>query len=273
VVEVPSGTTIDFPVGEEQEIQIWTPIDPATEPELPGGVNKIPVIREFGPEGTTFSSPITVTITYTDAQVAGLDEANLRVFRYNPVTGKYNIPVTTIVDRDLENNTISFTVTSFSKYGLAGSTDTDSDGLTDDVDPDDDSDGLLDGVDPHPLDTDNDGTDNADDWDDDRDGMPDGDDAYPLDTDNDGLNNADDDDDDRDGILDVSDAFLYDTDNDGEMNDVDVDDDNDGCPDSEELAWGTDPLDPASHVPLPWLAAAVALLAAGTLVALRRKCG
>jgi len=246
VVDIGSGTMIDFPVGVTQEIQIWTPIDPATDPELPDGVDAIPVIREFGPEDTSFNPPATVTITYTHAQIAGMDEPNLRVFKYNSVSGKYDIEVTTIVDRDLANNTISFTVAGFSKYGLGAPTDTDGDGLTDDVDPDDDNDGLLDGSDPYPLDTDNDGTDNADDWDDDRDGIPDGDDPYPLDTDNDGLNNADDDDDDGDGLPDGSDAFLYDTDNDGEMNDVDDDDDNDGYSDAEEMAAGTDPLDPGA---------------------------
>ncbi len=271
VVEVPSGTTIDFPPAQPQEIQITTPIDPATEPELPDGVDSIPVVREFGPEGTTFDQPITVTITYTDAQVEGLDEANLRVYRYNDVSGKYDIEVTTIVDRDLENNTISFTVDGFSKYGLAAVIDTDGDGFTDDIDLDDDNDGIVDGWDTYPQDTDNDGTPNADDWDDDKDGIPDGDDTYPLDTDNDGEMNDVDEDDDGDGILDTVDVFLYDTDNDGEMNDVDDDDDGDGAPDSEEMAQGTDPLDPndAPAVPLvAWPVAAVVLCAA--VYAMRR---
>jgi len=41
-VEIPAGTTIDFPPGEPQEIQITTPIDPIGEPELPDGVDAIP---------------------------------------------------------------------------------------------------------------------------------------------------------------------------------------------------------------------------------------
>ena len=117
-IDIPSGTTIDFPPGEPQEIQITTPIDPVTTPQLPPGVDAIPVVRQFGPDGTTFNPPISVTITYSDAEVAGLDEAHLRVFRYNTVSGVFDIEVTTIVERDLVNNTISFTISSFSSYGL-----------------------------------------------------------------------------------------------------------------------------------------------------------
>ena len=196
-VVVPADTTIDFPEGEPQEIQISTPIDPATEPELPAGVDAIPVVREFGPSGTQFSQPVTVTISYTDAEIAGMDEATLRVFRYNEVSGLYDTEVTTIVARDLVNNTISFTLDGFSKYGLASLLDTDGDGDPNVTDPDDDNDGLLDEVDPFPLDSDNDGVDNADDPDDDNDGLPDGDEATyganPLDndSDNDGVFDGD----------------------------------------------------------------------------------
>jgi hypothetical protein len=271
VVEVPSGTTIDYPASEPQTIQISTPIDPATEPELPAGVEAIPVIREFGPDGTQFSPPITVTISYTDAEVAGLDEANLRVVLFNEVSGMYDIEITTIVDRDLVNNTISFTVDSFSKYGLGTLRDTDADGTPDLSDADDDNDGEPDGTDLFPLDTDNDGTPNADDPDDDGDGIPDGDDPYPFDTDNDGLHNGVDDDDDGDGILDVVDLFLLDTDNDGLRNDVDPDDDNDGISDDDERANGTDPLDPNSprQVPLNPLVALLTLLLVMLLVCRR----
>jgi len=174
-----------------------------------------------------------VTITYTDAEVEGLDEATLRVFRFNPDTSKYDIEITTIVGRDTANNTISFTVTGFSKFGLGANGDTDGDGLTDDIDPDDDNDGAPDGEDPFPLDTDNDGIDNGDDPDDDADGIPDGDDDYPLDTDNDGRNNAE-----------------------------DYDDDGDGVSDALEIAVGTNPLDAGDvpDVPLNAVPTAIALI-------------
>jgi len=244
VVEIPAGTTIDFPVGLPHEIRISTPIDPATEPELPDGIDAIPVIREFGPDGTTFDPAITVTITYTNAEIAGMDEANLRVFLYNPGTSTYDIEITSIVDRDLDNNTISFTIDQFSKYGLGAATDTDGDGIDDSIDPDDDGDGIPDDEDPFPLDTDNDGVNNADDPDDDADGVPDGDDLFPLDTDNDGRNNAE-----------------------------DPDDDNDGVSDTLEIIFGGDPLDPGDTPPLPLRITPIlaALLAAFSGFSLSRK--
>lgn len=124
VVDIPPETTIDFPNDAPQQIQISTPTDPATQPQLPFGVEGIPVIREFGPAGTTFDKPITITITYTDAEIDGFDEAALRVFLYDPDTQKYTREVTTITDRDLANNSISFTVDHFSRFGL-GSTSND----------------------------------------------------------------------------------------------------------------------------------------------------
>ena len=232
-VDIPTGVTIDFPVGSPQKIQISTPVELNETPLLPG-VQGVPVVREFGPVDTTFNPAITITISYTDAEVEGFDEANLKVFTYNSESGIYDIEVTTISNQDFDNNTISFTVTHFSKFSLAAEIDTDGDGITDSEDTDDDNDGITDGEDAHPLDTDNDGIDNKDDPDDDNDGIPDGDDAYPLDTDNDGLNNGVDIDDDADGIPDGDDLYPWDTDNDGLNNDVDLDDDGDHISDFDE---------------------------------------
>lgn len=296
-VTVPADTIIDFPAGVDQAISMTTPISPATEAELPPDTQGLPVIREFGPEGTTFSKPITITISYTDGEVMGLDEANLRIFLFNTVSGKYDIEITEGLTRDLVNNTISFEVDHFSKFGLGGSLDTDQDGEPDSVDTDDDDDGVLDVEDPHPLDTDDDGIDNIDDPDDDCDGIPDGDDTALLDTDDDGLANAIDDDDDNDGVADGLDVYLFDTDNDGVRNDVsddddgdglsdnaerfvhhtnslDTDSDGDGLDDRNEIAFGLDPLNPGQGAPLPLAPlpiAATVLLAATLWQSVRRK--
>ena len=172
----------------------------------------------------------------------------MRVFLYNDGTGKYDIEVTTIVARDLDNNTISFTTDHFSKFGVGSALDTDGDGVSDLSDPDDDNDGIPDGEDALPLDTDNDGLNNADDPDDDADGIPDGDDTYPLDTDNDGL-----------------------------ANNIDDDDDGDGYTDAWEITVGSDPLDAdstpitqATPVDRSW-AVAVLVLAVAALAILRLR--
>jgi hypothetical protein len=63
---VPVGTVVDFPAGAPQEILITTPIPPVATAQLPPDIQAIPVVREFGPPGTTFSQPVLVTIAYTN---------------------------------------------------------------------------------------------------------------------------------------------------------------------------------------------------------------
>lgn len=233
-INIPSGLTLDFPEGAPQEVQIATPSTPVLEAQLPPGVNAIPVLREFGPAGTAFSAPISVTITYTDAEIEGLDESGLALYLFNETTGVYDIPINTITAHDMENNTITFTVTHFSVYGLGAGADTDGDGTPDSTDLDDDNDGIPDTEDSFPLDTDNDSQDNDIDPDDDGDGIMDSEDPSLYDTDNDGVQNDVDPDDDGDGISDSDDIFPFDRDNDHVRNDADPDDDNDGIPDQFE---------------------------------------
>jgi hypothetical protein len=244
-VAVSSGTTVDFPAGQPQQITIATPIDPASEAQLPPGVEAIPVIREFGPTGTTFSPPVTITITYTDGEVAGLHERNLRVFRYNNATGAYDIEVTAIVARDLVNNTISFTTDHFSRFGLGAALDSDNDGIPDTIEGTGDAD--QDGI-PNYLDLDSDG-----------DGIEDrieytGDPEFD-DVDHDGIPNFLDLDSDGDGIEDrieyTGDPEFDDVDHDGIPNFLDTDSDNDGVPDAVEWALGTDPYDPLHPTEVP----------------------
>ena len=150
------------------------------------------------------------------------------------------------------------------------STDTDTDNTPDCVDTDDDGDGVIDEEDAFPLDstedtdTDKDGTGNNADTDDDGDGQTDEDEiacgSDPLDsvstsTDTDADNTPDcvDTDDDGDSVVDENDVFPLDatedtdTDNDGIGNNADTDDDGDGQSDEDELACGSDPLDPSSQ--------------------------
>ncbi len=226
-VQVPVDTLINFPPGVPQEFTVTTPLDPVVEPELPPGVDGIPTLREFGPAGTTFDRPVVVTVAYSDAEVARMNESELRVFLYDSGTGQFDIEVTTIVNRDLVNNTISFTIDHFSVYGIGGEFDTDLDGIPDAEDPDDDNDGLADVVD-----------------------------AMPFDTDNDGLDNPVDPDDDDDGLPDVEETGIYHT------NPLSPDTDGDGVTDTEEVLQGSDPLDPQNTGQMP-AAGVWGLLASG----------
>ncbi len=111
--------------------------------------------------------------------------------------------------------------------GGTGGTDTDGDGLADDVDPDDDNDGIPDTREP---DRDGDGLIDDRDTDDDNDGIVD---TLEPDRDDDGIIDDVDTDDDNDGLRDDQEP---DTDGDGLIDDFDPDDDNDGIPDEDEEA-------------------------------------
>ena len=139
-------------------------------------------------------------------------------------------------------------------------TDTDGDGVGDNTDTDDDGDGVsdadevADGTEPLNPDSDGDGLDDGEERD--R-----GTDTTDPDTDNDGLNDGDEieegtdplnPDTDGDGSPDGEDDFPLDssedtdTDGDGIGDNTDTDDDGDGISDSDEIADGTDPLNPDS---------------------------
>lgn len=122
-VTLPPGQVIDFPTGVDQEISISTPAILPGDDQLPpdAPVDAIPIVREFGPDGTTFAPPIEITIVYTDAEVANVDENTFVPYLFNDATQKFDIevPESDIVLRDPDNNIIIFKVSSFSIYGLA----------------------------------------------------------------------------------------------------------------------------------------------------------
>ncbi|MFN8443735.1 MAG: hypothetical protein U0175_23355 [Caldilineaceae bacterium] len=72
-------------------------------------------------ENFTFQQPVTITLSYNDSDVAGLDEATLTVRYFDPKTNQWQTDGITIVERDLDNNRITFTVTHLTVFGMFGS--------------------------------------------------------------------------------------------------------------------------------------------------------
>ena len=118
--------------------------------------------------------------------------------------------------------------------------DTDGDGQGDDADPDDDGDLVEDSTDAFPknpdesLDTDGDGLGNNADSDDDNDGLTDvhesdiGTNPLSIDTDNDGVSDSDD-------IFPLNASEIVDSDRNGVGDNADLDDDSDGIPDGDHI--------------------------------------
>ena len=67
---------------------------------------------------TSFASVLTLTFTYTDAQVAGLDLTSLKVHKYDEATGTWTALATTV---NTATKTITATTSSFSYFAIFGS--------------------------------------------------------------------------------------------------------------------------------------------------------
>ncbi len=113
-----AGDTISFPVGEPNRIKVSTPqIQNATDNEL------IRNIRTFEPSGTTFigakgsGGGITLTYTYRDEDVAGLDEGSLQLGYYDASIGDVTSLATTV---DPNNNTLEAIIDHFSSFAIKG---------------------------------------------------------------------------------------------------------------------------------------------------------
>ncbi len=68
---------------------------------------------------SSFLKSVTITVTYTDAQVAGIDESSLKLYRWNGTQW-----VALICTINTTTNTITATTTSFSKFAVMTSTST-----------------------------------------------------------------------------------------------------------------------------------------------------
>lgn len=66
---------------------------------------------------TTFSKSVTLTLTYTDAQISGLDESTLTVNYYDETAGKWKALTTTV---DAANNTLTAATDHLTYFAIIG---------------------------------------------------------------------------------------------------------------------------------------------------------
>jgi len=97
---------------------------------VPGGLMLSDVGLELEPDGTSFSSPVAVTLPYLEADVADLEEETMQVFYHDGAD--YSATGIAGVAIDHRGNKASFTTTHFTTFVLAGTPwDTDGDGIGD----------------------------------------------------------------------------------------------------------------------------------------------
>ncbi|MCP4601121.1 MAG: hypothetical protein GY847_11455 [Proteobacteria bacterium] len=105
VVEGPDGVSIDIPAGAlDAEVEIT--ITPITVPE---DVDAVGPAYELGPDGTTFATPVEVTLPYDPELVQG-DESLVRIWLGDPETDTWEILDGSI---DTENQTVTGEATHF----------------------------------------------------------------------------------------------------------------------------------------------------------------
>jgi hypothetical protein len=85
---------------------------------VPDGFDRVVKATEFGPDGSTFGAPMSMTLYYTDAEVSGIAEHSLSAFYYSPGSGIW-VPVSGCAV-DPAENAVTFQTTHFSMYGLGG---------------------------------------------------------------------------------------------------------------------------------------------------------
>ena len=99
---------------------------------VPGGRSLSGAGVELEPDGTSFSSPVAVTLPYTPGSVAGLIESSLTVVYYDGDVAKYSESgISDVVVNPLDR-TVTFMTTHFTTFVIAGDlADSDGDGIDD----------------------------------------------------------------------------------------------------------------------------------------------
>jgi len=97
---------------------------------VPGGLTLGTKAAQLEPNNTVFAAPVTVTLPYQQAEIAGIEEAGLTALYFDGANyasnGIAGVTVNTAA------NTLTFTTTHFTLFALAGPpTDTDDDGTPD----------------------------------------------------------------------------------------------------------------------------------------------
>jgi len=71
--------------------------------------------NEFGTSGLVFNKPVTVTMSYRDADLSQVVESTIRIAFYNPETGEYDDVECQL---DMDNMMVIAELNHFSAYGL-----------------------------------------------------------------------------------------------------------------------------------------------------------
>jgi hypothetical protein len=118
------SSSIHFPAGAVTETTtlVYTPVGTATAPAgyaFAGLAFSLEAYRGSAwLPGFAFETSITVTVQYTDTDVAGLDESSLELWYWNG--SQWSADGITILERDATANRLTASVAHLSKFALFG---------------------------------------------------------------------------------------------------------------------------------------------------------
>ncbi|NQU08123.1 MAG: FecR domain-containing protein [Candidatus Abyssubacteria bacterium] len=121
-----SGTSLIVPPGALEEnfkVKISTPFSIEDEAEISVGESTFFAMRMIdaqGLESPQFAEPLTLTIRYTDDEVAGLNEGMLEVYYYDENDPDHPVWVPLGGTVDPVNNEITVEIQHFSKFSIGG---------------------------------------------------------------------------------------------------------------------------------------------------------
>ncbi|MEZ4681356.1 MAG: choice-of-anchor Q domain-containing protein [Caldilineaceae bacterium] len=116
-LQVPSGA-VDTPTTLTIEV-LEAPTDVPASFQFAGQIFAIDAYQAGSQvDGFTFTQPITLVITYTDADVAGLDEATLTLLYLDPDTGSWLTDGITVIERSPAENRIVLLLSHLTDFAL-----------------------------------------------------------------------------------------------------------------------------------------------------------
>ncbi len=119
---IPAGTDIDFPAGSDSTISYESPILQGEDPTINEG-ELTEIQKELEPSGLIFNDTVFMIVQYSDQDVEGIKEEELKPFFYvDDSSGTGTIGDSLIVlERDTAANALSVVVPHFSMFRLSTS--------------------------------------------------------------------------------------------------------------------------------------------------------
>ena len=107
---------LEFPNGaiaDDNELFLIKPVSASDAPPASPGMVFVGPVYEMLPAGYQFLKPLTLSMYYTDAELGGIDESTLNIFKWNPVTQQW---VYLDCESDTTDNVLTTEVLAFNDY-------------------------------------------------------------------------------------------------------------------------------------------------------------